>query len=376
MRLKTLLRRTCLVSVFGAVIWISGPLAGSLPGFAGPQDEVEEFDEEQDFGGWAVILLDEVLNVPNRAARDHLLRAGFAAGPRIQPQLEKALEDDRTAEFAAQLLAFMGNNRALRTLQRLVDDPRDLGLKRFFYGALGEFNTPGTRQTLLDVVAQADDEPDPTVTELAILALTVLADPSLIPSLEEVRGRTVDPVIRDDIENAIEVIRFRANHLEKVRTEAKGDVTVAQALEAYFIADLGRVEGQEEEGAASDPSSSPLNIEIEDLTFAPNSSRALARVRLSNPAAAAIYELVLQKRGPSWVVASVWMVSLQESEHVFQPPPTGLGIAGTPVAVHLSRDSGESLPGTEFETTNTTGPSVTVFEGFDAGTLADLPDVP
>ena len=80
MRLKTLLPRTCLVSVFGAVIWISGPLAGSLPGFAGPQDEVEEFDEEQDFGGWAVILLDEVLNVPNRAARDHLLRAGFAAG--------------------------------------------------------------------------------------------------------------------------------------------------------------------------------------------------------------------------------------------------------------------------------------------------------
>ena len=299
---------------------LSAPNAGSFPGFVNPQDEIEEFDEVQDFGGWAVILLDEVLNVPNRAARDHLLRAGFATGPRILPQLEKALEDDRTAEFAAQLLAFMGNNRALRTLQKLVDDPRDLGLKRFFYGALGEFNTPRTRQTLLDVVGRADDEPDPIVTEMAILALTVLADPSLIPLLGEVRGRTLDPVIRDDIENAIEVIRFRANHLEKMRTEAKGDVTVAQALEAYFIADLGRVEGPEVEGDATDPSSSPLKVEIEDLTFAPNSSRALARVRLSNPAAAAIYELVLQKRGSSWVVASVWMVSLQESERIFQPP--------------------------------------------------------
>ena len=105
-----------------------------------------------------------------------------------------------------------------------------------------------------------------------------------------------------------------------MRTEAKGDVTIAQALEAYFIADLGREEGTEVEGDATDPSSSPLKVEIEDLTFAPNSSRALARVRLSNPAAAAIYELVLQKRGPSWVVASVWMVSLQESERIFQPP--------------------------------------------------------
>ena len=188
MRKNSLYSRMCLASVFGAVMGLSAPNAGSFPGFVNPQDEIEEFDEVQDFGGWAVILLDEVLNVPNRAARDHLLRAGFATGPRILPQLEKALEDDRTAEFAAQLLAFMGNNRALRTLQKLVDDPRDLGLKRFFYGALGEFNTPRTRQTLLDVVGRADDEPDPIVTEMAILALTVLADPSLIPLLGEVRA--------------------------------------------------------------------------------------------------------------------------------------------------------------------------------------------
>jgi hypothetical protein len=320
MRKNSLYSCMCLVSIFGAVLGLSALAPGSFPGFVNPQDEVEEFDEEQDFGGWAVILLDEVLNVPNRSARDHLLRAGFAAGPLIQPQLEKALEDDRTAEYAAQLLAFMGNNRALRTLQKLVDDPRDLGLKRFFYGALGEFNTPRTRQTLLDVVGRADNEPDPTVTEMAILALTVLADPSLIPSLEEVRGRTVDPVIRDDIENAVEVIRCRANHLEKVRSGANSELTLEQAVEAYFVADLGWDNNSEMEGEATDPSSAPLKVEIEDLTFAPNSSRALARVRLSNPAVAATYELVLQKRGPSWVVASVWMVSLQESERVFQPP--------------------------------------------------------
>ena len=309
-----------LVLIFGFLLMLSASAAGSFLNFVGPQGEVEESYDEQSVGGWAVVLLDEILNVPNHSARYHLLRAGFAAGPLIFPHLEKALKDDRTAEFSAKLLAFMGSSRALRTLQSLVDDPRDLSLKRFFYGSIGEFNSPRTRRILLDVIRQADQELDPTVTEMAILALTVLADPSLIPFLKEAQDHTADPVIRDDIGNAIEVIQFRVSHLEKVRRESSNGLTLKQAVEAYFVADLLEDNSLEQEREVAEADSSPFKIEIEDLTFTPNASRALARVRLHNPVAAAVYELVLQKRGSSWSVASAWAVSLQESERIFQPP--------------------------------------------------------
>ncbi len=259
-------------------------------------------------GGWAVEWFDEILNAPNPAARDHLLRAGFAAGPQIVPILEAALADDRTAEFAAQLLAFMGHDRALRILQKLVHDPRDLALKRFFYGALGEFNTPRSREALVNAVARADREPDPAVTEMAILALTVASYPPAIERLTKTLAGITDVVIREELESALEVMNLRAAYLERARQEAPDGFSVEQTVEGYFAPAL--------EAA---PLDSQIQLRTEDLTFSPNSSRVLARVRLVGPEGAATYDMVLQKRLGSWELASVWTVSLDERKRTFQP---------------------------------------------------------
>src|SRR2546427_8869173 len=61
---------------------------------------------------WAPELLDAILSSPNEEAHDALYRAAFAAGPAIVPQLEAAIKDDRTAEFAAQSLAFIRGAQA------------------------------------------------------------------------------------------------------------------------------------------------------------------------------------------------------------------------------------------------------------------------
>ena len=45
-----------------------------------------------------------------------LFHASFAAGPDLVPFLEASLKDDRTAEFAAQSLAFIGGDKALKIL--------------------------------------------------------------------------------------------------------------------------------------------------------------------------------------------------------------------------------------------------------------------
>ena len=257
---------------------------------------------------WAVELFDEVLNAPNPAARDHLLRAGFAAGPQIVPSLEVALADDRTAEFAAQLLAFMGHDRALRILQQLVDDPRNLALKRFFYGALGEFNTPRSQETLVNVVARANEEPDSEVTEMAILALTVASYPQAIERLTDLVAGIRDVVIRDELESALEVMKLRAAYLEQARQEAPDGFSVEQTVEGYFAPAL-----------AVAPRDSRIQLRTEDLTFSPNSSRALARVRLVGPEGAAAYDMVLQKQLGSWELASVWTISLEVRKRTFQP---------------------------------------------------------
>ncbi len=105
-----------------------------------------------------------------------MLRATFAAGPAIIPQLAAALKDDRTAEYAAQSLAYIGGDQALPILWKLLSDPRDLNLRRFTYGALAEFDSPQATDMLFDVINKSDDEPDRTVTEAAVIALTVRTD--------------------------------------------------------------------------------------------------------------------------------------------------------------------------------------------------------
>ena len=97
-------------------------------------------------GDWAPELLYGIWNSSNPDASEALYRAAFAAGPEVIPQLEAALKDDRTAEFAAQSLAYIGGNRALEILGGLMRDPRELGLKRFFYGALVEVDTQSLHQ--------------------------------------------------------------------------------------------------------------------------------------------------------------------------------------------------------------------------------------
>ena len=62
-------------------------------------------------------------------------------------------------------------------LWRLLSDPRDLNLRRFTYGALAEFDSPQATDILFDAINKSDNEPDRTVTESAVIALTVRTKP-------------------------------------------------------------------------------------------------------------------------------------------------------------------------------------------------------
>ncbi len=100
-------------------------------------------------GDWGPELLYGILSSPNEEAQFGLLRATFAAGPAIIPQLTEALKDDRTAEYAAQSMAYIGGEKALPVLGKLLSDPRDFNLRRFTYGALARIRfTPGHRHSL------------------------------------------------------------------------------------------------------------------------------------------------------------------------------------------------------------------------------------
>lgn len=298
-------------------------------------------------GDWAPELLDAILSSPNPDASEALYRAAFAAGPGIVPQLEAALKDDRTAEFAAQTLAFIGGGKALEVLAKLVEDPRDLDLRRFCYGALGEFESPEAGQALLKAVKRADAEPDRTVTEAAILALTVRSDMTLIPSLRQAQEKIKDIVIRDDLDNALEVIQMRARYLASPEGKSAGS-SVEQAVRSYFIPALEPVStsaaskseslpqrsgasnehaGSAKNTAGASPtvrSESGVKVSTQNLTFSPDKTRALARVVFEDPSAMANYDIVLQKRYGNWTVASVWLGSeVQKPEAAPNPDRSG-----------------------------------------------------
>lgn len=284
-------------------------------------------------GDWAPELLYGILSSPNSEAADELYRAAFASGPALVPQLQAALTDDRTAEFAAKSLAFMGGEKTLAILSALVNDPRNLDLRRFFYGALGEYQTPQATQVLLDAVNRGDAEPDRTVTETAIIALTVRSDPALAPPLRQAIARTKDVVIRDDIENALDVIQIRAKYLASPEGKKAGG-SIEQAVRTYFIPALepaldgndppGEEDPQARSGEtprrpstrtrgtkACEPRHAegkpPVTVRITHLVYSPDKSRALARVIFEVPAAVANYDMVLQKRLGDWTIASVWL---------------------------------------------------------------------
>lgn len=290
----------------------------------------QQQDDEVIPGDWAPELLDAVLSSPNPAARQALLDAAFAAGPGIVPQLESALKDDRTAEFAAQSLAFIGGNSALDILSKLVQDPRDLDLRRFFYGALGEIRTPESTQILLEALARSDAEPDRTVTEAAIIALTVRADLSSLPSVRQTKTRIKDVVIHDDIDSALEVIESRARYLASPEGQSAGS-SIERAVRTYFIPALetpdipakpAKPTVKTPQAAKSTPAhpASPqpeASVEIHNLTFSPDKNRALAHVVFQDSSVLANYDMVLQKEYGDWIIASAW-----PGDEMEKTPPT------------------------------------------------------
>jgi hypothetical protein len=311
-----LLLCTCCGLLSASCLLLSVPcLAQEAASSVNPPAEEEEKPLP---GDWAVELLDAVERSPNLEAHDALYRAVAAAGPPIIPQLEEALKDDRTAEFAAQALAYIGGEKAIQILWKLQSDPRDLNLRRFYYGALGEYDAPEANETLLQVIGRADDEPDRTVTEAAILALTVRSDPKLIAPLRQAEGKIQDVVIRLDLENALEVIERRAKYLASPQAkQASGSLETAvrtyfmPALESSPPAVAPKPPAQRAASAKSAALTTrpkpAVEVQIQQVTLSPDKTRALARVVFEDPSAMAYYDIVLQKRYGDWVVASVWL---------------------------------------------------------------------
>ena len=292
---------------------------GNLPP-AQPQNQGGEQEEGCISKDWAGELLDGILSSPNPEAADSLFRAAFAAGRGIIPQLAEALKDDRTAEYAAQSLAFIGGEEALQVLWKLQEDKRDLNLRRFYYGALAEYDAEPATQTLFEVINKSDSEPDRTVTEAAILALTVRTDPKLPDMIRQAEKKVNDVVIHDDLENALDVIQIRSKYLATQEGKKAGG-SIDAAVRTYFIPALqppppSPVDA-EPHRAAPKPE---VKVEIQNLTFSPDRLRALAAVTLEDPSAVAKYDLVLQKRLGNWGVVSVWLGS--ETEKPGATPPS------------------------------------------------------
>lgn len=259
-------------------------------------------------GDWAPELLDGILSSGNPAAGEALYDAAFAAGPSLIPQLQAALQDDRTAEFAAQALAFAGGAKAEQILETLIADRRNLDLRRFYLGSLGEYPASEIEQLLLNAVAKSDAEPDRTVTEAAIWALSVRSDPGLPAAILGAEPGIQDPVIRDELDNARQVIQSRLKYQASPEGQKAGG-SLDQALHAYFIGALqdtaprqrGAAAGSR---AASEPPSA--RVQVNRTVFSPDKNRALAHVAFKDPEASASYDIVLQKELGDWTVVSVW----------------------------------------------------------------------
>lgn len=301
------------------------PAKAQLPAAAAasppPSENIPADDQDQVLpGDWGPELLYGVLSSPNEEAQYDLMRATFAAGPSVIPQLTEALKDDRTAEFAAQSLSFIGGEQTLPILWKLLDDQRDLNLRRFTYGALAEYDSPQATNMLLDVIKKSDDEPDRTVTEAAVIALTVRTDPTLLPQLANLEKNLQDVVIKDDLDNARTVIEERVKYLASPEGKKAGG-SVESAVRTYFMPALepslgtdaptpvaARRPGVKTPATPSRPQPKPdVTVDVRNVTLSPDQNRALARVAFEDPSAIAYYDFVLQRRFGDWQLASVWL---------------------------------------------------------------------
>jgi len=285
-----------------------------------PPAAADSTQDEPMSADWCPQLLDGIISSPNNEAQSSLVRAAFAAGPAILPQLAEALKDDRTAEFAAQAVAYIGGNRALPILWQLLSDPRDLNLRRFTYGALAEFTSPQATDMLFDIINKSDSEPDRTVTEAAVIALTARTDPALIPRMIAAEKKLQDVVIRDDLDNARAVIEQRSKYLATPEGRKSGG-SIQSAVRTYFLPALGPPPGTEAKasgpagkgaanasrGPAAKPQMPLASVDIRNVTFSLDNTRALVRVSFEDPTAIAYYDFVLEKRYGDWTIASVWL---------------------------------------------------------------------
>jgi len=272
-----------------------------------PENEGDEQGPAALSSDWAPELLDGILSSPNAEAADSLFRAAFAAGRGIVPRLAEALKDDRTAEYAAQSLAFIGGEEALQILWKLQEDKRDLNLRRFYYGALAEYDSDQATQTLFQVINKSDAEPDRTVTEAAILALTVRTDPKIADLIRQAEKKVNDVVIRDDLENALDVIQIRSKYLATPEGKKAGG-SITAAVHTYFIPALQPPPPSPTDAEARRTAAKPeVKVDIQNLTLSPDRQRALVAVTFEDPSAVAKYDLVLQKRLGNWGVVSVWL---------------------------------------------------------------------
>jgi hypothetical protein len=203
----------------------------------------------------------------------------------------------------------------------MVSDPRDLNLRRFYYAALAEYDSEDAVRVLLDAVSRADQDDDRSVTEAAILALTLRSDPAIAERLRQVEQKVEDIVLQLTIENAAEVIEVRARLLESPAAQPLGG-SVEDAVRRYFLPAF------EPPPAAPAPAGArklpaelaKISVKIDHLTLSPDQNRALARVRFEDAEAIAFYDIVLQKRFGNWTVASVWLG--EEREKLTPAPPT------------------------------------------------------
>jgi len=317
------------MSLLAGLFFVSGTPGFSQTAPVKPQNDpapsrapaVADTDQDEPPpGDWGPELLDGILSSPNVDAQAALLRAAFAAGPAILPQLAAALKDDRTAEFAAQSVAYIGGNQALPILWQLLSDPRDLNLRRFTYGALAEFTSPQATDMLFDVINKSDNEPDRTVTEAAVIALTVRTDTALIPRILASEKKLQDVVIRDDLDNARAVIEERAKYLASPEGKKSGG-SIEAAVRTYFIPALeplpsaevktttpvGKTLGNVPLAPSLPKTQSSVTVDVRSVTLSPDRNRALARVVFEDPTATAYYDFVLEKRSGNWALASVWL---------------------------------------------------------------------
>jgi HEAT repeats len=261
---------------------------------------------------WDPAKLYAILTSQDPEASENLYRAAFAAGPAIIPKLARALKDDRTAEFAAQTLAYFADERSIGILEKLLKDPRDLDLRRFYYGALGGSGNPRDIEILLNKVRTSEREPDRDVTRNAILALSISSDAALVAKLHEAETQITDPVIQDDIDTAAMVVDLRARFMATPAGKSAGS-SVDQAIRSYFMPAL-----QPPAGSAAEQQNAGVEVHVTKLTWSPDKLRVLAAVDFENPEAVASYHMVLQKEQAGWKVASVWLVDERE-----KPQPAG-----------------------------------------------------